>query len=172
MCACSPCVLCVVQHRTSVDMNIIPEYAAQVVTKTYSLANQQALLLAWSHRFQAFCTGLQATAAAAVAAGAPNVFTAGQLLLAKFGLLQCLLAVLPASFCPLFSGISCSSGCRTALLHQLLALVTNFAVQLLIPLYVLKKTVASFTLLLHLQALAPSQNWCRACCWASLSCRC
>lgn len=58
-------------------MNLIPEYVTASIAKEYSVENQQNLLRAWAQRFKAFCTSLPAISAAAISAGAPNIFTAG-----------------------------------------------------------------------------------------------
>lgn len=60
-------------------MNLIPDYITSTVAKEYLVEHQQKLLRAWAQRFRAFCTSLPAISAAAISAGAPNIFTAGKL---------------------------------------------------------------------------------------------
>lgn len=75
---CAAHIVCCLQYCTSVDMHLIPEYITTTVAKTYSVQEQQVLLLAWAARFKAFCTGLPELTRAAIQTGTNNIFTAGR----------------------------------------------------------------------------------------------
>jgi hypothetical protein len=64
-------------------MNLIPEYITGTVATSYSVDNQRLLLLGWAGRFKAFCADLPQITGAAIAAGSPNIFTAGGLQLSR-----------------------------------------------------------------------------------------